>query len=798
MKHDRNRPADSSAPSSSPALRLRRGLAFAAVVAALSCTGGPKEKVAEPSGGAPERVDAPPAPQPATEPVVAAPAGPWTKLLPQDAAPRGDLGKLKHIERIPSLTDEHRRQLTEHGFFITTQAKPEPDSKDPSQARAGRPAKHLFQVYERNDYIRFPSYVTVDLAIDLTHRYFDVVLRNVEREHLVPKMVKALTALTAQAVKLEKASKSKHAKASAHAAALYWATALRLLQQPAKGDAAEEATARPPWWGDEEMMEEYADEMPKPPPAPPMHRFGGALEREVAALVKTVHAMPARHEVAAWGQTYDLTLTKPRGHYTEAGVMQRYFRAMSLLGLTGFSIDDTNARTEVLAALALSLEAAPDGSKELHDVLRITNFVVGEPPTAGLHEALLGLRKATEATSLDDVLAPPTLATIEMHWKRLPEHPIEKAGPVVQPLGQRVFVDTQAMSGLLALVRDLPPPKHGVVLKMMGAAGAAAMLDSAAAHEVVSAAEPTLSAQVRDAINTGRTSVRAASKRDDAYHQTLFALQHVLRADPLYFDRAAHDLRMLQSFAGGWSMLRHDTLLYAYQMGAECDALELDSPYGWVEPHPELYRALATMVKSFEARLREAGISDPKQEEERWDTPYATIGGKTEALLDFLARLERWSNKELRGEPFTEDERTDVAMVGGFAEHVVLTLADAFELGEGNDDMAVIADVFTWRGQALEVGVAHPEIIYAVIPTPEGWALARGAVLAYREFFVPVSDRMTDEAWRRKLESDGDFAVDARPKWLEGLFAPPVGVIGLPPDGQGQDRCEYYGGAFEL
>jgi len=137
-------------------------------------------------------------------------------------------------------------------------------------------------------------------------------------------------------------------------------------------------------------------------------------------------------------------------------------------------------------------------------------------------------------------------------------------------------------------------------------------------------------------------------------------------------------------------------------------------------------------------------------------------------------------------------------MVGGFVEHAVLILADAYELGDGNDDMAVTADVFTWRDSALQVGVAHPDLVYAVIPTPEGWALARGAVMAYRETWVPSSGRLTDEAWRARVARSKDGVASLRPAWLDPVVMDSVGVVTLPAQTDPQIRCGYNGGAFEL
>jgi len=725
--------------------------------------------------------------------------GTWSTLLPEDASTR-DVAKLQHIDRLPNLTDEHRRHLKEHGFFITAQANPAKKADDPARARAGRRARHLFQVYERNDYIRFPSYVTVDLSVDLVHQYFDVVLRKLERDHLAPQLRAALQGFVGAAQDLRKSAKTKAAKKAAFEAAVYWGTALRLLEQPARGDAPEVAVARAPWYDDPEARAEMGDYEGTPPtaPKPSLTKLDADVAKQVAAAVKLFHAASGSKTFKSWGQRFDLTLAKPRGHYAGSGLLQRYFRSMTMLGLSSFAVEGQDARPELVAALTASMDGAPPARATFEKVLGLTNFVVGEPPTKGLIEASTVTSKHAGKGGLDTMLEAATLAKIVADWKAFPEHPVAKGGPVVMPIGQRVFLDTQAMSMLLPIVRDLPPSRGDFVARAMGAAGSAAAMGSEAAQAIVLAKAGKKRGEVESAMQRGRSFIEGAAPRNDAYHGTLRALDQVLRTDPLYFDPAGHDLRMLQTYAGGWAMLRHDTLLYAYQMGAECDAEELLAPYGWVEPYPEVYGALKDMVTGFSKQLKGAGIATAGNEEEEWGTGQFSIGTKTNAVIEYLDRMIAFSNKELSGEAFTEEDRTSVAIVGGHAEQVVLTLADAFELGEGNDDMAVVADVFTFRGQALEVGVGHPELIYAVIPTPEGWALARGAVLAYREFFVDSGDRLTDEQWRDRLNDSKDFEAGSRPDWLAETTTPPVGVIELPPDGKEQTRCQYYGGLYEL
>lgn len=718
----------------------------------------------------------------------------WTAaLLPKDAG-GPTLDHVVNLDRVPGLDARQRELLAKQGFFVALQPGPKPADSAAGQRTRAR-AKHLFQVYERNDYVRFPSYVTVDLAIDLTHQYFDVVLRRLEREHLVPKLRTALQELVKQTAAQQRSARSPEARRAAHDAALWWAVALRLLEQSAAGDRPDEIVARNPY---PEMDDGSAPVPPATRPRPT--KLPRELEREVASIVARVHAAAGKERFEAWGLELDLSQAKPRSHYADDGVLQRYFRAMTWLGLSSFAIEGTDARPDLVLALVHGFQAAPAASKPMSEVLTLSSFIVGAPPTAGLAEALASARAAAPAAAdatLQQWLSPALREPILAAWRKLPAHPIASdRGPVIEPVGKRVFADTQAMAAMLPIVRDLPETAGADVLRMMGAAGAAAVLGDATASEIAAGDQPAVAA----AILRGRAAASSVRTRDDAYHRTLVALDAVLHAQPTWFEPKAWQLRTLQSFAGGWAQLRHDTLLYAYQMGAECDAQELPSPHGWVEPMPEVYAALREMVERFASQLERAGIHEapPADDEGYGFSQFATLHNKTEAIVGLLRQLETLSNKELRGERFTDDERRDIATIGGLAEHVLLTFADAYELGEGNDDMAVVADVFTWRDSALEVGVAHPELIYAVIPTPEGWMLARGAVLGYRELLVPANDRLTDQRWREQLAASKDFLARHAPSWLAPIRADPVPVIELPADGQAQSRCEYFGGAFEL
>jgi hypothetical protein len=93
-------------------------------------------------------------------------------------------------------------------------------------------------------------------------------------------------------------------------------------------------------------------------------------------------------------------------------------------------------------------------------------------------------------------------------------------------------------------------------------------------------------------------------------------------------------------------------------------------------------------------------------------------------------------------------------------------------------DVAVVADVHTSTdaGQTLEEGVGDVFDIYVLVPLPRepSWGdqpteqhIVRGGVFSYYEFKWPMSDRLTDEAWR---------AMDPRPPlptWTSSFVVEP-------------------------
>jgi hypothetical protein len=710
-------------------------------------------------------------------PSPSAPSGVDAAIVEPAKQPAWDLGKVENLGRVPGLEARHRELLARQGFFLAPQ--PEPNPKRKGGGRGPSAATHLFHVYERNDYLRFPSFVTVDLAIDTTHTYFEAVLRDLEEHQLTPVLEAGISGLMRESEKLRGAAKSEEARQAASRVETFWAVALRLLDPAAsipKAVRAETAKAAA-------VVESAAGSVPD-----------GILKAEV-----------------------DVAQMRPRGHYTRNPALERYFRSMSWLGLAAFPIEGPNEDVAAVAILARAYLGGEAGRKSLGRVLDLTAFFVGGADAAGLDQAGAILsRTAPGAAGLgaDSLTAPDALGRFrEALALSIPRAKIETDAREIRVLGRRAFEDAIALQALIPPLNASATTANApdLIARVMGARAAATILGSKEAETALTGGLPaeiqrTLAPKL-DFARNGLSSISSDRWSKDAYHGTLHALRALFDAPsqrtPPLLDTFAWRLRAAQAFAGGWAELRHDTILYGEQLGAECDVEEMEPPASWVEPVPEVYRRLAAMVRALEKRLTAAGIDlgfkperreEPVQEqagEEDDAHPdpamfYKPPAEKTKVVLDFLDFLAETSDFELQGRTFNRKRLNRLTTIGGEVEWILMTMANSDVLNERDSDMAVVADVFTWRpsAQVLEVAVARPDLIFAIIPTPKGAVLARGAIMSYREFLQPAAERLTDDAWRARLR---DGAGPPRPRWLDAIYAEPVGPI-LPPK-KFQDRC---------
>jgi hypothetical protein len=153
-----------------------------------------------------------------------------------------------------------------------------------------------------------------------------------------------------------------------------------------------------------------------------------------------------------------------------------------------------------------------------------------------------------------------------------------------------------------------------------------------------------------------------------------------------------------------------------------------------------------------------------------------TTGGNLDNLIDLLAFLQNISEKELAGQPITDEEYWKIQYFGGTLEALTLAAADRDEQTHSYRDLsdqkaALVADVATGITKdgslvVLEEGVGQPTFIFVVLPDSP-WRIGIGAIYTYYEFTVAPADRMTDETWQAQVEG---ASPPAAPEWTSAFI----------------------------
>jgi len=227
------------------------------------------------------------------------------------------------------------------------------------------------------------------------------------------------------------------------------------------------------------------------------------------------------------------------------------------------------------------------------------------------------------------------------------------------------------------------------------------------------------------------------------------------------------DKAMMTSL-GSWAELRHDTILYAKQSYT----YETSIPRvlkGYVEPYPEVYARLASLVNLMKNGLESRGLIS-----EGYD-----LDDKLDSLETIFETLVTLSIKELENDPLTEDDINYINTVAQYIEDVAsYPNPDDPYASEADGRMAIIADVHTDpnTGQVLEVGTGNPFSIYVVVQDHNGKIrLTKGATFSYYEFKHPMNDRLTDEAWHTMLDTN----TPNLPEWITNSL-PIVSISATP------------------
>ena len=215
----------------------------------------------------------------------------------------------------------------------------------------------------------------------------------------------------------------------------------------------------------------------------------------------------------------------------------------------------------------------------------------------------------------------------------------------------------------------------------------------------------------------------------------------------------------LETFAGSFAELKHDTILYAKSVMAEMGGgydEEIPDDRGYVDPEPVIYSRFVALSNKTAKGLEDAGMLSDKSKE--------NLG----LLTDIATRLLEISEKELKNESLTDDDYEFIRCYGGDLEHFWLEVNAESEESLVYSYQApcpVVADIATDpNGAVLEVGSGYADTIFVVFPIDGELHVGSGSVYSFYQFTVPIDRRMTDLEFRHALSSG---YVDDDLNWVE-------------------------------
>lgn len=652
------------------------------------------------------------------------------KVVPYTVSP--DLSNLENLWQFYSLQQggEMADKLAKNGFVVSGSASAE-----------------FFEIYEANRYEMIPNFVTVDSLMHTYHLYFAYLLKNIEKQYLSDALVALSKRMLENSQTQYKALKGSEWENAAKRNVAFFTVGSVLLDSNTVIDS------------DVEEMVSYELNS--------IHQAQGIGISQISSEME------------------DYSQYIPRGYYEGNEQLERYFKAMMWYGRMHFTQKEEDMdRSALLMTLALSGDA--QAFQLWESIYAVTSFFAGASDDLGVCEYAPVLREAYGENRTVDSLVGNADAFLKFHngtaALRAPQInsiPIwEEEENVISGfrfMGQRFTIDAAVMQRLV--YKNVGNNNAGEKRMLPDVLDVPAALGSDMALKLLEEQGATSYAgypEEMENLRAGLSQENAALWSASLYAGWLHTLRPLLDVKgegyPMFMQNEEWLKKDLECFAGSYTELKHDTVLYAKQVYAEMGGGIEEEPddRGYVEPEPLVYERFATLASQTAEGLKKYGMLGTADEE------------NLSRLHEMAERLLVISNKELQEELLTEEEFEFIRTYGGNIEHFWYEAAR----DESDEEMvnamqypaAIVTDIATDpdSGLVLEAATDSPSIIYVAVKVDGITKIARGSVFSFYQFPWPSNDRLTDIKWRQmmgiELDEDGNYIQDkvvAKPDWTE-------------------------------
>ena len=653
-----------------------------------------------------------------------------------------DLSNIANIKNFSNLTQTQRDFLAKNYFVVT------PSNNE-----------QLFYIYEMNEYTAIPSFITTDSILQLYHVFYDYSLRTTEQTALLPNLQTLTNAMLAELISEYNSVSDEGLKQAVSDCAAYFAAAASLLGSPLPNGIPDSAAGK------------------------------------IAAELALVNSAPSgQTDSPLFGHKVDYSQFTVRGHYTRSDDFGRYFKAMMWYGNMYFTVFNKNAPDLAGTRRALIIANAASAAnmlEEWENIFSPTAFYVGQADDLtifDIYNALSGaysgdfwawLGNDSEIGKISEALASMNKARIQQQYQK------DAQLTQFRFMGQRYTPDSDILQSLTE-TRLRPYPSGLDVAAVLGSPDALGY--------ITKYLNPTASwPQYADEFN--KTKARFDALPDDTwrsnlYYGWLWTLKPLLNPVnninnyPAFAQTQAWRDKSLATALASWTELRHDTVLYVKESGAEMGGWPETKYPGYVEPSVEVYERLLWLTNFSKENLNARGLLNEN------------MSGKADKIASLLEFLINCSRKELAGEPLTSEEQNEIVRYGGVLESLSVSIAtddqayDWYQVSPDADrNMALAVDIHTGPKGVLTEAIGPAAEIYVVTESQGRLILTRGAVFDYYEGII--ASRLTDEEWQAMIANG---QTSDRPAWTSS-YLETTGTGKEPPspsyEGSGDESGDY-------
>lgn len=620
-----------------------------------------------------------------------------------------DLSNIENINQFSGFTDEQKQMLLQNGFAVLP----------------NRYTKLNF-LYEQNEYLDIPSFITTDTVLHLYHQFYEKSLLNVEIEYLTKDLEALTDSMLNKSIALIEHIEDNELREIQKKNIAYFLVAKMLVS----GNSNVEISI------DNDILKLATQE------------------------IELIENATGFGKSPLFDIGLDYSQFTVRGHYTRNAALENFFKTMMWYGFT--PIELMNLETEelyyenTLKALLVSYTAFLENQgtndiKVWNNIYEPTGFYVGQSDDINIVDVKnVIISVFGEDANVNSFNDPAHFDKLHQGVRDLREPKIvgkfleKPTAKSFKFMGQRYILDGYVMQELMEPIKR-PVPTGLDVMGVFGSKRGEDLLFKV--HEPQKAWP-----EYEGKYNELKQEVESYSNdiwQSNLYNGWLWSIIKQLTefskdsGMPMFMTNDAWRSKSLNAALSSYAELKHDTVLYGKQPVAEMGGPMPTFDQHYVEPNIELFDSLIWLLDYTTQNLEYRGLLNDEFRE------------GSQRNIELLKLLRTVSLKELNNEPLTEDEKNSLLWVGGTIEAIL----NNYTLGSTSEDELIngiypveksamlVSDVATLpNNHYLSMGTGYFDEIFVVVPVEGKLYLTRGAVYSYYEF---VTDkRLTDTEWQ--------------------------------------------------